>query len=68
MGKLFEKIILHIVQKHVGETNLLNASQFGFRARQSTTLQCMRLADHVTLNFNNKMSTAAVFLDTEKSL
>jgi hypothetical protein len=25
------------------------------------------LADHVTLNFNNKMSTAAVFLDIEKS-
>jgi hypothetical protein len=27
----------------------------------------MRLADHVTLNFNNKMSTAAVFLDIEKA-
>jgi retron-type reverse transcriptase len=27
----------------------------------------MRLADHVTLHFNNKMSTAAVFLDIEKA-
>jgi hypothetical protein len=27
----------------------------------------MRLADHVTLNFNNNMSMAAVFLDTEKA-
>jgi hypothetical protein len=26
----------------------------------------MRLADHVTLNFTNNMSTAAVFLDIEK--
>jgi retron-type reverse transcriptase len=26
----------------------------------------MRLTDHVTLNFNNKMSAAAVFLDFEK--
>jgi hypothetical protein len=34
---------------------------------KATTLQCMRLADHVTLNFNNKMSTAAVFLDIEKA-
>jgi hypothetical protein len=25
------------------------------------------VADHVTLNFNNKMSTAAVFLDIEKA-
>jgi hypothetical protein len=30
------------------------------------TLQCMRLVDHVTLNFNN-MSTAGVFLDIEKA-
>jgi hypothetical protein len=60
-GKLFEKVILKIVQRHIEERGLLNASQFGFRARYSTTFQCMRLTDHVTLNFNNKMSAAAVF-------
>jgi hypothetical protein len=27
----------------------------------------MRLTDHVTLNFNNKLSTAAVFLDIDKA-
>jgi hypothetical protein len=27
----------------------------------------MRLTDHVTLNFNNNMSTAAVFLGIEKA-
>jgi hypothetical protein len=27
----------------------------------------MRLTDHVTLSFNNNMSTAAVFLDIEKA-
>jgi hypothetical protein len=37
------------------------------RADHSTTLQCTGLADHVTLNFNSKMSTAAVFLDIEKA-
>jgi len=31
------------------------------------TLQDMRRTDHVTLNFNNNMSTAAVFLDIEKT-
>jgi hypothetical protein len=66
-GKLFEKVILNIVQRHIEDKGLLNASQFGFRARHSTTLQCMRLTDHVTLNFNNKMSTASVFLDIEKA-
>jgi hypothetical protein len=66
-GKVFEKVILEILKKHIREKNLLNASQFGFRARHSTTLQCMRLADHVILHFNNNMSTAAVFLNIEKA-
>jgi hypothetical protein len=46
---------------------LLNASQFGFCANYSMTLQCIGLTDHVTLYFNNNMSTAAVFLDIEKA-
>jgi hypothetical protein len=66
-GKLFEKVVLKIVQRHIDERDLLNASQFGFRARHSTALQYIRLTDHVTLNFNNNMSTAAVFLDIEKA-
>jgi hypothetical protein len=50
------------------KSGLLNASQFCFLSYHSTTPpQCMRLTDHVILNFNNNMSTAAVFLDTEKT-
>jgi hypothetical protein len=66
-GKPYEKLILRTTQKHVEERNLLNASQFGFRADHSKTLQCMTLADHITLNFNNNMSMAAVFWDIEKA-
>jgi hypothetical protein len=58
---------LKIIKRHIEGRNLLNASQFGFHECPSTTLQNMRLADHVTLNFSNKMSTAAVFLDIEKA-
>jgi hypothetical protein len=67
MSKLFEKLILKTIHRHVEERNLLNASQFGFRAHHSTTLQCIRLTDHVSLDFNKNMSTAAVFLDIEKA-
>jgi hypothetical protein len=67
MGKRFEKVVLKIIQRHIEGRNVLNASQFGFLECHSTTLQCMRLADRVTLNFNNKMSAAAVFLDIEKA-
>jgi hypothetical protein len=64
---IFEKVILKMAQRHTENSNILNACQFGFRARHSTTLQCMRLTDQVTLNFNNNMATAAVFLDIEKA-
>jgi hypothetical protein len=56
-GKLFEKVISKIVQRHIEERGLLNPSQFVFRTRHSTTFQCMRLTDHATLNLNNNMST-----------
>jgi hypothetical protein len=38
-GKLFEKVILKLLQAHIQEKGLLNASQFGFRVRHSTTMQ-----------------------------
>jgi hypothetical protein len=66
-GKLFEEVILKTVQRHIEERGLLNASQFGFCAHHSATLQLMRLTDHVTLNFNNNISMAAVYFDTEKA-
>jgi hypothetical protein len=65
--KLFEKVIQKLIQSHLEANNLLNANQLGFRARHSMTLQCMKLTDHVTLNFNNNMSTSVVLLDIEKA-
>jgi hypothetical protein len=59
----FDKLILKTIHRHIAKINLLNASQFGFRVRHTMTLQCMRLTDNVSLNFNKNMSTAAVFLD-----
>jgi hypothetical protein len=62
--KLFKKVILKIGQRHIEERGLLNASQFGFCAHHSMTLQCM---NHIIVNFNNNMSMGAVFLDIEKA-
>jgi hypothetical protein len=46
---------------------LLNGCQFGFHVHHSTTLQCMRLTNHVVLNLNKQISMAAVFLDIAKA-
>jgi hypothetical protein len=60
-GKLFEKVILKIFQRHIEEKSMLNASQFCFLCPSEYD------TDNVTLNFNNNISTAAVFLDIEKN-
>jgi hypothetical protein len=65
-GQQLRKVVVKIVQKQIEYSGLLNASLFGFCVRHSTTLQYMKFTDHVTLNFNNNMYTAAVFLDIEK--
>jgi hypothetical protein len=67
-GKLFEKVILKIAQRPIEKRSQLNASQFGFRERHSTTLQFMRFTNNMTLNFNSNMSTVAVVLAIEKAL
>jgi hypothetical protein len=64
-SKLFKKVILKIVWRHIEERGLFNVSQFGFRACHSITRQCMRLTDYFTLNFNSNMSMA-VILDNWK--
>jgi hypothetical protein len=65
-GKIKKKNTLKMVQSHAKVRDLLNASQFGFREQYSTTLQCVKLTDHTTSNFNNNMYTTALFLDIEK--
>jgi hypothetical protein len=66
-GQAVLQVIIKIVQRHIEELGLLNASQFGFRDRHITTIQFMRLADHVTPNFKSNLPTAMIFLDIEKT-
>jgi hypothetical protein len=53
----FRKSDSKIILRHM-RWDLLNASQFSFCAPHRTTLQYVRLTDHVTFIFNNKICTA----------
>jgi hypothetical protein len=55
-GKLLEKVMLKIFQRHIEETGLRNASQFGLHARLSMTLHFMKFTDYVALNFRAQLS------------
>jgi hypothetical protein len=67
IGKLFEKILIARILYEVDERGLLRNEKFGFRPRQSTSLQLARLVDRITRYFGEKRLTGAVFLDVGKA-
>ena len=67
IGKLFEKIILTRILPEVNVRGLLRNEQFGFRPRDSTSLQLARLIERITRNFGEKRLTGAFFLDVAKA-
>jgi hypothetical protein len=66
-GKQFEKVILRIAQRHIEKDNVQSACHFYSRARHSTTVQCIRRTDHVTLNISDNLSMAEVSLNIKKA-
>jgi hypothetical protein len=67
IGKLLEKILLARILHEVSERGLMRDEQFGFRSRQSTSLQLAHLFERITRNFHEKRLTGAVFLDVVKA-
>ena len=67
IGKLFEKILLARILHEVSERELMRDEQFGFRPRNSMSLQLSRLVGRITRNFGETRLTGAVFLDVAKA-
>lgn len=61
--KIFEKLILIRLLRHIKENNILLNEQFGFRQEHSTNHQLLRLTEEIINGFNSKRVTAVVFLD-----
>ncbi|KAJ8874100.1 hypothetical protein PR048_024941 [Dryococelus australis] len=55
------------MQLHIERNNILLNEQFGFRRKHSRTQQLVRSLEHITLGFDHRKYTAAVFLDIEKA-
>jgi hypothetical protein len=68
VGKFFENILLAMFTREIHEHGLRRDELFGFRPRQSTTLQLARLVQIVNRNFDERRLTGAVFPDVAKAL
>ena len=67
LGKIVEKVILKILNKHLARNNILSQTQFGFRAQHSTVSQLAIVTDHILHNFNLNKHTGMVLIDLEKA-
>ncbi|GJQ87960.1 hypothetical protein Trydic_g12890 [Trypoxylus dichotomus] len=66
------KIVVRVIQKRllsiVEEKSIIPGFQFGFRRKNSTTQQLLRMSEHITSNMDKSTPTAAIMLDIEKAL
>jgi hypothetical protein len=58
-GNLIEKILLTRILYQTRECGLLRNEKFGFRPKQSTSLQLGRFVERITRNFGEKRLTNA---------
>lgn len=63
MAKVFERIILSQLQKHIKPWE----EQHAFRRGHSTITQLVKLSDELVKSINNKQKTVAIFLNIEKA-
>ncbi len=67
IGKIYERILLTRLLKHIDEVSTLPDEQHGFRSRHSTLHQLLRVSEIIIGGFNSFRSTGAIFLDIAKA-
>ena len=67
ISKLFDRVILTRIHKHLEEHNILPDEQDGFRAFRSTTHQLYKTVNRVKEELTDKSSTGMILLDIEKA-
>lgn len=67
LSKLFERVILTRIEKHLETVRLIPHEQFGFQKGHSTSHQIVRMVKEVKRNFQQGKSSGLILLDVEKA-
>ena len=67
MSKIFERVVFNQLIDFLDKYNLLNPSQYGFRAGKSTSLAVMDHLQYVYENLDSGNIVASIFLDFSKA-
>ena len=66
-SKIFERVIISRLNKHLDNNNLLTKFQFGFRESHSTFHPIIHVINDLLSSFNNKNHTIGIFMDLAKA-
>lgn len=67
LSKVFERIILNRLNRHLDSNEVIPNEQFGFKAGHSTNHQLARITKIVKDGFSARKSTGMIMLDVEKA-
>lgn len=67
LSKIFERLILNRINRHLEISNVIPHEQFGFKVGHSTNHQLCRITQAIKNGFANGKSTGMVMLDVEKA-
>lgn len=67
ISKIFEKVLLRHITRHMEEHNILKNEQFGFRRGHSTCHQLKRMVTNIKREIDLKKSVGMILLDIEKA-
>ena len=68
LSKVFEKLLLKLLNPVIHETNVVPDHQFGFRKKHSTTEQVHRIVNIIRQTLEEKKYCSSVFLDVKQAL
>ena len=66
-SKILEKLFDVRLQKFIDKNHILSDSQYGFRAKCSTSFALMELIEEICSGTDNKKLTVGVFIDLKKA-
>ena len=67
LSKIFERVILTRLNRHLDNHEIIPNEQFGFRRSHSSNHQLVRITNCIKKGFNERKSTGMVMLDVEKA-
>lgn len=67
LGKVYEKALKEVIDRHCEDYDILPDDQFGFRPNRSTTQALVAFKTHIGQKFNQRTPTIACATDIEKA-